>query len=122
MTELTIILNLAIAFILLNVWLIRFNKPTKFRGGNSNSMSEEFSAYGLPKWLMYTVGFMKIIIALLLIIGIWITQLNLYSYIALCILMVGAIIMHLKIKDNIIKSVPALSILTLLVILLGKHL
>ena len=122
MTVITIILNLAIAFTLLNVWLIRYNKPTKFRGGNANSMSEEFSSYGLPKWFMYTVGLLKIIIAIFLIIGIWVNQLNFYSYISLCILMVGAVIMHLKIKDDIIKSVPALSILTLLVILLGKHL
>jgi hypothetical protein len=81
-------------------------------------MAEEFSAYGLPKWFMYTIGFMKIIIAISLIVGIWIPALNFYCYISLCILMLGAIIMHLKVKDEIIKSFPALSILTLILILL----
>jgi uncharacterized membrane protein YphA (DoxX/SURF4 family) len=122
MTTLTIILNLVIAITLLNVWLIRPNKQTMYRGGDANSMEEEFSAYGLPKWLMYVVGSMKIIIAILLIVGVWIASLNIYCYISLGILMLGAIIMHVKVKDKIIKSVPALSILTLLLVLIGKNL
>lgn len=122
MTTLTIILNLVIAITLLNVWLIRRNKQTMYRGGDANSMVEEFSTYGLPKWLMYVIGSMKIIIAILLIVGVWITSLNIYCYISLAILMLGAIIMHLKVKDKIIKSVPALSILTLLLVLIGKNL
>jgi len=122
MTTFSIILNLVIAITLLNVWLIRRNKQTMYRGGDANSMAEEFSTYGLPKWLMYVVGSIKIIIAILLIVGIWITSLNIYCYISLAILMLGAIIMHLKVKDKIIKSVPALSILTLLLLLIGKNL
>ena len=122
MNTLAIILNLVIAITLLNVWLIRRNKQTMYRGGDANSMVEEFSTYGLPKWLMYVIGSMKIIIAILLIVGVWITSLNIYCYISLAILMLGAIIMHLKVKDKIIKSVPALSILTLLLVLIGKNL
>ena len=122
MTTLAIILNLVIAVTLLNVWIIRFNKQTIYRGGNSNSMAEEFFTYGLPKWFMYVIGSMKVIIAILLILGIWIDSLNLYSYITLCILMLGAIIMHVKVKDKIIKSVPAISILTLLLVLLAENL
>ena len=36
MAFLTILVNLIVALTLLNVWLIRFNKKTKFRGGDSN--------------------------------------------------------------------------------------
>tara|TARA_B100001758_G_scaffold207365_1_gene188466 strand:+ start:6036 stop:6404 length:369 start_codon:yes stop_codon:yes gene_type:complete len=122
MTTISIILNLFIAVTLLNVWLIRFNKPTIYRGGNSNSMVEEFFTYGLPKWFMYVVGSIKVIIAILLILGIWFASLNLYCYISLSILMLGAIMMHLKVKDKIIKSVPAISILTLLLVLIGVNL
>lgn len=122
MILLTLIINLIIALTLLNVWLIRFNKNTPFRGGEANSMIQEFSVYGLPSWFMYLIGFLKIMFAILLIIGIWITDLNFYSYISLSILMIGAIIMHLKVKDPIIKSVPALSILTLLLAILGNNL
>ena len=43
----TIIINLIISVSILNVWLIRFNKATTYRGGDANSMKEEFAAYGL---------------------------------------------------------------------------
>tara|TARA_B000000475_G_C15786210_1_gene361561 strand:+ start:257 stop:622 length:366 start_codon:yes stop_codon:yes gene_type:complete len=119
MTFLTILINLIIALTLLNVWLLRFNKKTIYRGGDANSMKEEFSVYGLPLWFMYFIGFSKIILASLLIIGIWIYQINFYSYIILSILMIGAILMHFKVKDPIIKTVPAISVLTLLLALLG---
>ena len=85
-------------------------------------MVEEFFTYGLPKWFMYVVGSIKVIIAILLILGIWFASLNLYCYISLSILMLGAIMMHLKVKDKIIKSVPAISILTLLLVLIGVNL
>jgi hypothetical protein len=83
-------------------------------------MKEEFAVYGLPPWFMYSIGCAKIILAVLLIVGIWINSLNLYCYLSLSILMIGAFIMHLKVKDPIIKSVPALSILALIVALLVK--
>ena len=110
----TIFINIIIAFTLLNVWILRFNKKTKYRGGDATSMSEEFSVYGLPNWSMYITGALKISIAILLITGLWIKELNIYSYIVLSILMIGAILMHIKVKDPIIKSLPALSILSLL--------
>ena len=95
----------------MNVWLVRFNKKTIYRGGDAHSMREEFTVYGLPTWFMYIVGFLKIILALLMIVGIWFTSINLYCYILLSILMIGAIIMHLKVRDPIIKSIPALCVL-----------
>ena len=119
MDFLTILINLIIALTLLNVWLLRFNKETMYRGGNANSMREEFSVYGLPIWFMYLIGLSKIILACLLILGIWFYELNFYSYIVLSTLMIGAIVMHFKVKDPIIKSVPAISVLTLLLVLLG---
>ena len=119
MTFLTILINLIIALTLLNVWLLRFNKKTIYRGGDAKSMKEEFTVYGLPLWFMYFIGFSKITLALLLILGIWFYQLNFYSYLILSALMIGAIIMHFKVKDPIMKTIPAISILTLLLSLLG---
>ena len=111
----TTLINLIIALTLLNVWLFRFNKKTKYRGGGANSMKDEFKVYGLPPWFMYLTGIFKITLALLLIIGIWANQINIYAYMMLSLLMIGAIIMHFKVNDPIIKSVPALSLLTLLI-------
>lgn len=39
----------------LNVWTLRTNRPTAWRGGESTSMQQEFEAYGLPFWFMKVV-------------------------------------------------------------------
>ena len=98
---------------LLNVWLLRFNKHTPFRGGSSKSIIEEFASYGLPSWFSYLIGALKISSALLLIAGIWVPQLVLPVSILVSSLMIGAILMHLKIRDPLIKSLPALLMLIL---------
>ena len=74
MILLTTLINAIIALTLLNVWPFRFNKKTLYRGGDANSMTEEFSVYGLPLWFMYFIGLLKIILASLLIIGIWVYE------------------------------------------------
>ena len=121
-----IFLQLIIAVGLINVWLIRFSKATKYRGGSAKNMQEEFTAYGRPSWLMYLVGSLKILIAAMLLISFWILikpienhtdlakNLLFYNLIVLAVLMVAALLMHLKIKDPIKKSFPALSILFLI--------
>lgn len=98
---------------LINVWLLRFNKHTPFRGGSSKSIIEEFATYGLPAWFSYLVGALKISSAILLIAGIWLPQLVLPVSSLVSSLMVGAILMHLKIRDPLIKSLPALLMLIL---------
>ena len=81
-------------------------------------MKEEFNAYGLPTWLMYVVGFLKIAIAIMLIVSIWIKELLQYNLWLLSVLMFGAVLMHLKVKDPIKKSYPALSILFMIALIL----
>jgi uncharacterized membrane protein YphA (DoxX/SURF4 family) len=65
------ILQIIVAVGLLNVWLLRFNRSTAYRGGQARSMPEEFAAYGLPGWFTYVVGALKVGGALCLITGIW---------------------------------------------------
>lgn len=112
--DLFVIINLIVALSILNVWLLRFNKKTPFRGGDSNSLKEEFLVYGLPLWFMYFVGFVKVTLAVLLLLGIWLTHINIYTISFMILLMLGALIMHIKVKDPIKKSLPAFSILLLL--------
>lgn len=116
--NLPLILQLIISVGLINVWLFRFNKVTQYRGGGANNMKEEFQAYGLPIWLMYVVGFLKIAIAIMLIVSIWIKELLEYNLWLLSVLMFGAVLMHLKVKDPIKKSYPALSILFMIALIL----
>ena len=81
-------------------------------------MKEEFVAYGLPVWLMYFVGTMKVLIAIMLVISIWEKQLLIYNLIALAALMIAAVLMHVKVKDPIKKSYPALSILFMIAMIM----
>ncbi|WP_233357651.1 DoxX family protein [Haloflavibacter putidus] len=82
-------------------------KPTKWRGGNADTIIEEFKVYGLPVWMCYLVGFLKCVLAIGLIIGIWVPALVMPSAIGLGILLLGSIAMHIKISDPLYKSFPA---------------
>ena len=112
------VLQLIIAIGLINVWLFRFNKASEYRGGDAKNMKDEFIAYGLPIWLMYFEGAMKVAIAIMLIISLWIEQLLVYNLIALAALMIAAVLMHVKVKDPIKKSYPALSILFMIALIM----
>lgn len=81
-------------------------------------MSEEFVSYGLPPAAVYIVGFLKIVSAIGLIIGIFLPELVAPSTILLTTFMIGALGMHIKIKDPFKKSIPALTMLTLCVAIL----
>lgn len=111
MGYITIFLQLFVAFGLLNVWLIRCNKRTEYRGANACSLKNEFAAYGLPSWSFYVIGFIKIGAALLLLLGLWIPILVFPSALVVSLMMVGALGMHIKVRDPIKKSLPALIML-----------
>ena len=57
---------------ILNVWILRFNKETEFRGGDAKNMLEEFQTYGISPPLMYLIGGTKLTLAILLIVGVWV--------------------------------------------------
>jgi len=96
---------------LLNVWLLRFNQGTKYRGGSAGTMLEEFAAYGLPPWFAYVIGALKVGSALALLAGLWLPALVFPAAALVCVLMVGALAMHAKIRDPLSKSMPALAML-----------
>jgi hypothetical protein len=102
-----VIVQVVVAIGLLNVWLVRSKKETAYRGGNAKNIIEEFAAYGLPLWFCYLIGFMKVSAAFVLIIGIWIPGLALPAAALLLVLMLGAVSMHIKVKDPVKKALPA---------------
>jgi hypothetical protein len=106
-------LQIIIALGLLNVWVLRFHRNTAYRGGDSHSMEEEFEVYGLPGWFVYVIGTLKAGVAICLIVGVWLHILVLPAALLLCALMLGALAMHVKVRDPVKKSVPALIILIL---------
>ncbi|MAT37396.1 MAG: hypothetical protein CL420_05115 [Acidimicrobiaceae bacterium] len=103
---------------ILNVWILRFNKETDFRGGDAKNMLEEFQTYGISSPFMYLIGGTKVTLAILLIVGVWVESLTRPSAILLGLLMVGAITMHLRVGDHIKKAAPAISVLSLSILAL----
>ena len=116
-------LQVIVALGLLNVWLVRSRTATAYRGGSAQSLKDEFVTYGLPDWTLYLVGFLKVGSAILLILGIWVTSPEIVRIPALVVagLMVGALAMHVKVKDPLTKSVPALLMLLMCIGILLLH-
>jgi uncharacterized membrane protein YphA (DoxX/SURF4 family) len=97
---------------------MNFNKPSRWRGGEAKNMKEEFIAYGLPSWIMYLVGTLKVVFSIGLIAGLWIPELVKFSASGIAIMMFFAIVMHVKIKDPISRSIPAITFLILSVLII----
>ena len=100
-------LQVIIALGLLNVWLIRANWGTAYRGGDAKNIVEEFAVYGLPPQVCYLVGFLKISCAIVLLAGIWFPVVRLPAVALVAFLMVGAVAMHVKVGDSVKKTTPA---------------
>lgn len=112
-----IILKVIVALSILNVWLIQPKKPTRWRGGNAQTIFEEFEVYGLSKTACYVIGFLKVSLALLLLVSIKFENLTAYASSGLALLLFGSVIMHFKIKDPLYKSFPAALFILMLIII-----
>ena len=117
-----VVLKLIIALSLLNVWIVRFDKESPFRGADSNSMIEEFKVYGLPKVFMYSIGLYKVLFSLFLIFSLFFgskfDQTVYMGLVFLSFIMAGSVIMHFRVNDPLKKSIPALAILFLSILVL----
>lgn len=113
-----IVIKLVVGLSILNVWLINRDKNSQWRGGNATNMEEEFKAYGLSKNMMIIVGTLKCLFAVLLLLSLYLFELELYAALGIAVLMAGAILMHLKINDPLKKSLPAAIFLVLSLIII----
>ena len=116
-----IILKLIVGLSILNVWLIQPKKATKWRGGNAKTLIEEFEVYGLSKTVCYVVGFLKVGLAIILLASIKFESLTLIGSIGLALLLLGSVIMHIKVKDELFKSFPALLFIVLNLVIIFLH-
>lgn len=113
MDYLRLILQLIVGLGILNVWLVRSNWATDYRGGDAKNLKEEFATYGLPTWFFYFVGTLKITCAICLLAGIWFHFLATPGALGMAGLMAGAFSMHLKVKDPFKKAYPSLVVLAM---------
>lgn len=104
-------LQIVVGLGLLNVWLVRAGGPTGYRGGRATSLRGEFATYGLPYWMFYLVGGLKIVAGIALIVGIWVPSIVRPAALIVAALMVGAIAMHVKVRDPLSRSLPAVAVL-----------
>jgi len=109
------VLQIIVGLGLLNVWLLRFGKKTPYRGKGAENLRAEFEAYGLPVWFMWVVGILKIGVAFSLLAGIWMPALVQPAAFVLVVLMLGAVCMHLKVRDPFMAGAPALAMLAMAV-------
>ncbi|TNF74376.1 MAG: hypothetical protein EP302_03000 [Bacteroidetes bacterium] len=70
-------------------------------------MQEEFEVYGLSKAMMFIVGTLKVLAALVLLVSIWYPFLAIPASAAIGFLMIGAVWMHMRVRDPLKKSLPA---------------
>jgi len=111
--SLTNLLQLIVGLGLLNVWLIRRRSSTSYRGGTAQTLQDEFAAYGLPGFTFYLVGALKVGAAVVLIAGVWMALPVRAAAGLVAALMIGALAMHLKVGDPLMKSLPAAVMLAL---------
>jgi uncharacterized membrane protein YphA (DoxX/SURF4 family) len=107
MNYIIVALQVIVGLSILNVWLVQNQQATRWRGGDATTIVEEFRAYGLPVWSVLVVGTAKVVLALLLIAGIWYPVLRFPAALGLASLLTGSVIMHFKIGDPLYKSFPA---------------
>lgn len=117
MEILLIALKMIVGLSIINVWTLNKNKASQWRGGNSNSIFEEFDAYGLPRWSVYLVGTFKVGLSLLLLLSIPYEGFTQLASLGLALFLSGSVAMHLKIKDPLKKSFPAILFLVLSIVI-----
>ena len=103
MFQLDIILEIVkdiVSVSLFFVWVVRYN-----------NIIEEFKLYNLPEWLRDVVGIVKLTSALL--IQSPNHSLMLVGNATLIILMISALIVHLRIKNSLINMAPAILMLSI---------
>ena len=113
-------LQLIVGAGLLNVWMTRRGKDTSYRGGAAHTLREEFAAYGLPSAAFYVVGALKVTAAFVLLAGLFWPLPVREAAGVVAALMIGAIVMHMRIKDPVMKSVPAAAMLVMCAVLAAR--
>ncbi|MGF1587036.1 MAG: DoxX family protein [Bacteroidales bacterium] len=84
------------------VWIFRFENIVK-----------EFKQYGLNDLVRTMVGSAKIVLATLLVVGIWFPSLVLIPALLMGFLMISAQYFHFKVKNPWRKHIPSLFLLGL---------
>ena len=89
------------------VWVVRYE-----------NIIEEFEYYKLPTWLRDLVGILKVSFGIMLLMGINDEKFKIIGAGGLSLLMIAALLTHVKVKNPIYKAVPAVTLLSFSVIII----
>lgn len=102
LATLTLLSQLVIALSIVIVWVFRFD-----------NIVLEFKQYGLSTLTRSLVGFSKIVLATLLVVGAWYPSLVVIPALLMGLLMISAQYFHFKVNNPFHKRIPALFLLIL---------
>ena len=104
-------LQLIIGCSIVFIWVCRTTTPSAYRVGQAKTLSEEFEQAGFSQNMYTIVSVLKPIFAFLLIIGIVYKPFFIPCMTFTTIAMAGALYAHVKVKDDIKKMLPAITLL-----------
>ena len=110
LNKLSKFLSVFVGLTVINVWLFRSNKSTSYRGGDATNLIEEFAVYGLEDYFLL-IGIIKVSLAIILILSLYFSKLRFFASFGIAIMMLVAIFMHISVGDELLKSVPATTML-----------
>ena len=99
---LALVAQLVIAISIVIVWVFRFD-----------NIVLEFKQYGLSTLTRSMVGAAKLVLATLLVVGVWYPALVLIPALLMALLMISAQYFHFKVNNPFQKRIPALFLLSL---------
>ncbi len=102
MENLSYLAQIIVAAAIVIVWVFRYD-----------NIILEFKQYGLSDLTRTTIGSTKIVLATLLVVGIWYHSLILIPAMIMGFLMLSAQYFHFKVKNPIQKYLPSLFLLIL---------
>jgi len=105
-------LQLVIGLSIMTIWIFRTTVASSYRVGDAQTLSEEFTEAGFTEGVYQVMRILKPIFAFLLVIGIVYEPFFIPCMSFTTLAMIGAVYAHVKVKDNIKKMIPAITLLT----------
>lgn len=113
--------QVVIALGIFNVWILRRDRPTPYRPDGASDIADEFRRYGFPDGTWKLVGATKVLLATLLLVGVFVPPVAPLAAGALAVLMISAVGAHVRVRDPLIKAMPALAMLALCTVVLVSY-
>jgi len=105
------ILQLFIGISIMVIWILRTTVASSYRVGDAQTLSEEFTEAGFTEEVYQVMRILKPIFAFLLVIGIVYKPFFIPCMTFTTLAMIGAVYAHIKVKDEIKKMIPAITLL-----------